>query len=316
MKIVYSPDYKLHNPPKEIYDDVKEDYSEKPERIDSILKTLREKNIGEIIEATKFPDEEIDALHHPAYREFLKTRSEKLSSDEILYPSYFITDTYIAITPGTYTAAKSAVDTSLTATHLIMDGERLVYALTRPPGHHAEERSMGGYCFFNNAAIAANLLSEEGKVAILDIDFHHGNGTQNMFYERDDVVYLSIHADPKVKYPYKSGFVDEIGRGRGEGFNRNYPLPLGTGDAEYMQVLKHAIEDIQIYKPDYLVLSAGFDTFEFDPIGGFRLTVPFYEEIGKEIKKLNIPTLVIQEGGYAIDALGDMAHSLLKGLYV
>lgn len=313
-KIIYSSAFKKHNPPFEIYDDVKEDYSEKPERIESILKSLREENIGEIVEATSFPDEEIEMLHHPVYRKFLKHRSEKLKPDEILYPSYFITDTYIAITPGTYTAAKSAVDTALTGVQQVLNGERLVYALTRPPGHHAEERSMGGYCFFNNAAIAANALSEEGTVAILDIDFHHGNGTQNMFYERDDVVYLSIHADPAVKYPYKSGFVDEIGKNKGEGFNKNYPLPLGVGDMEYKQILLHAIEDIRTYNPDYLVVSLGFDTYEKDPIGGFKLTLPFYEEMGAEIKKINLPTLIIQEGGYNIDDLGKMAVSFLKGI--
>ncbi|MBP9814922.1 MAG: histone deacetylase family protein [Candidatus Levybacteria bacterium] len=314
LPIIYSDKHKLHAPPLEIYDDLKEEYSEKPERIEAIHKKLTEEHFGEFISPLEFPEEVIKSMHHRAYVDFLSTRSRNLKEGEVLYPSYFITDTYIAVTPGTYTAAVESVNIALTGAQKVLNGEKLVYSLCRPPGHHAEERSMGGYCFFNNASIAADMMSKKGRVAILDIDFHHGNGTQNMFYERSDVLYVSIHADPALKYPYKTGYLDEVGKGIGLGFNKNYPLPLETGDAEYLPVLRRALQEVQSFNPDYIVLSAGFDTYEKDPIGGFKLTVPFYEAIGQEIKALNISTLVVQEGGYAVDALGDMARNLLKGL--
>lgn len=314
LPIVYSDKHKLHAPPLEIYDDSKEEYSEKPGRIESIHKKLTEERFGEFVSPVEFPLDHIKSMHHRAYVDFLKARSEGLKEGELLYPSYFITDTYIAVTPGTYEAAVESVNIALTGAQKVLDGEKLVYSLCRPPGHHAEERSMGGYCFFNNASIAADMMSKKGRVAILDIDFHHGNGTQNMFYERSDVLYVSIHADPALKYPYKTGYVDEVGKEAGLGFNKNYPLPLETGDAEYLPVLKRALQEIQSFNPDYIVLSAGFDTYEKDPICQFKLTIPFYKTIGEEIKALNKPTLVIQEGGYAVDALGDIAYNLLQGL--
>lgn len=314
LPIIYSNKHKLHVPLYEIYDDVKEEYSEKAARIETIKEKLEQEHAGQFIAPSEFSLDHVKKIHHYAYIDFLNKRSNLLKENEVLYPSYFITDTYIAVTPGTYEAAIESVNIALTGAQKILEGEKLVYSLCRPPGHHAEERSMGGYCFFNNAAIAANFMSQKGKVAILDIDFHHGNGTQQIFYERSDVLYVSIHADPKEKYPYKTGFIDEMGRGIGEGFNINYPLPLGITDSDYMPVLKDALSKITEFNPELIVVSAGFDTYEKDPIGGFKLTIPFYEAIGQEIKTLNISTLVVQEGGYAVDALGDMAYNLLKGL--
>lgn len=314
MKIVYSPKHKQHSPPFEIYDDVKEEYAEKPEGIETIYNFLRQKGVGSVISPGSFSMDNIRKLHHPAYIDFLKKRSGQLRKGEILYPSYFITDTYIAVTSGTYNAAIESVNIVLTGATGILDGEKLAYSLCRPPGHHAEERSMGGYCFFNNAAIAANVLSKTEKVAILDIDFHHGNGTQNAFYERSDVLYVSLHADPRFKYPYKTGFAEEKGKGKGLGFNINYPLKLKTGNKEYLETLKKALRDIAEFNPKYLVVSLGFDTYEHDPICDFKLTIPFYEEIGAEIKTLNKPTLLVHEGGYAVDALGEIAYNFLKGL--
>jgi acetoin utilization deacetylase AcuC-like enzyme len=175
---------------------------------------------------------------------------------------------------------------------------------------------MGGYCYFNNAAIAADYLSKKGKVAILDIDFHHGNGTQHIFYDRSDVLYVSLHADPLVKFPYISGFSDEQGRGDGKGFNKNYPLPLGTTEETYEKTLKKALEDIKKFSPDTLVVSCGFDTYIDDTWGGFKLTIPFYETIASQIKSLGVSTLVLQEGGYKVDALGKIAYSFWKGLQI
>lgn len=314
MKIIYSDKHVKHNPPFEIYDGVYEAYAEKPERIMSIFNFLKEKRAKDIYPPDNFPINHILDIHHKEYVSFLKNRSAKLSSKEILYPSYFIRDTYTPVTPKTYEAATSSVDVALTGAKYVLKGEGLVYSLCRPPGHHAENKTMGGYCYFNNAAIAANYLSKHGKVAILDIDFHHGNGTQQIFYDRNDVLYISIHADPKFKFPYSSGFEDEKGRGEGLGYNKNYPLPLGTTDEEYLEILKKTLKDIKDFSPKFLIVSAGFDTYEKDPIGGFKLTIPFYKVIGRQINSLELPTLVIQEGGYAVDALGEIAYSFLQGL--
>lgn len=314
IKIIYSDKHLGHSPPYEIYDGIKESYAEKPERVVSIVNYLKEKGTKEIYPPSSFPIDHILEAHHKEYVSFLKKRSSGLSSDRVLYPSYFIMDTYTPIVAKTYEAAKSSVDVALTGAKYIFDGEKLVYSLCRPPGHHAEDKTMGGYCYFNNAAIAANYLSKHGKVAILDIDFHHGNGTQNIFYDRNDVLYISMHADPRFKFPYGSGFEDEKGRGGGLGYNKNYPLPLGTTDNQYLETLQRTLKDIEDFDPKFLVISAGFDTYEKDPIGGFKLTVPFYKTIGENTKSLNVPTLVVQEGGYAIDALGEIAYNFLQGI--
>jgi|SRR3989344_16524 len=311
--IIYSDKHLNHNPPYEIYDGIKESYAEKPERVLSIVNFLK-KNGLKIVSPSNFSDDYIGEVHHKEYIHFLKKGSASLAKNKVLYPSYFIMDTYTPIVAKTYEAARSSVDVALTGAKAILDGERLAYSLCRPPGHHADSKTMGGYCYFNNAAIAANYLSKYGKVAILDIDFHHGNGTQDIFYDRSDVLYISIHADPKFKLPYSSGFTDEKGRGEGFGFNKNYPLALGTTDDQYLEVLQQTLRDIRDFDPKFLVVSAGFDTYEKDPIGGFKLTSPFYEVIGKNINSLKLPTLIIQEGGYAIDALGKIAYSFFQGL--
>ncbi|HUD44672.1 MAG TPA: histone deacetylase family protein [Patescibacteria group bacterium] len=313
MKIIYTDIQKKHNPIYEIYDGVKESYAEKKERITSIVSALKENNYTDFISPHHFPLSNITSLHHIAYFNFLSNRTKKIKEGEELYPSYFIMDTYTPLTKYTFEAAMASANVALTGAELILNGEKICYSLCRPPGHHAEERSSGGYCYFNNAAIAANYLSSQGRVAILDIDYHHGNGTQHFFYERNDVLYVSLHADPNLKFPYNSGFVDEIGKGKGEGFNKNYPLPLNISNIEYANILKRALKDIRDYKPNFLIVSAGFDTYEKDPIAGFALTIPFYKEIGQIISSLTMPKLIIQEGGYNIDDLGRIVVSFLKG---
>lgn len=315
MNIIYSPDHLQHNPPFEIYDGVKESYAEKAERVEVIVDALRKNQVGRIVSPKVFPQKHILAIHHPAYLTFLKTRSEKLAKDQVLFPSDFIHDTYAPIVAGTFDAAKTSANIALTGAEMLQHGEQIVYSLCRPPGHHAEERAMGGYCYFNNAAIAAEHLSQYGSVAILDIDFHHGNGTQHAFYSRRDVLYVSLHADPKVKFPYATGFSNEQGEGVGFGYNHNFPLPLGTGNTEYLRVLRKALKIVQTFTPRFLLVSAGFDTYEKDPICGFGLTIPFYEEMGHGIAKLGLPTLIIQEGGYYVADLGKIALSFLKGMH-
>lgn len=314
MKIIYSNKHTGHSPRYEIYDGKLEPHAEKAERITAIVKTLKQDERMKFYSADHFPLEHLYKIHQREYVAFLRKKSAALKASRILYPSYFIMDTYTPITCKTYEAARSAVDVALTGAHDIVKGERIVYALCRPPGHHAEYKTMGGYCYFNNAAIAANYLSKQGKVAILDIDFHHGNGTQSIFYNRSDVLYISIHADPHAKFPYSSGFASEQGSGEGLGFNKNYPLSLGVINKQYLSILQKALRDIQIFNPSFLVVSVGFDTYEKDPIGGFKLTIPFYQRIGREISKLQLPTLIVQEGGYNIEDLGKIALSFLTGI--
>ncbi len=314
IPIIYSPKHREHNPPYELYDGVRESYAEVPDRIESIVESLKSIRFGNFKNPLSFPLHHILAVHDLEYVRFIKNRSKGLKKSELLFPSYFINDTYAPLTRGTFSAAKSSADTALTGADRLLRGDQIVYALTRPPGHHAEPSRMGGYCYFNNAAIAAQYLSGKGKVAILDIDFHHGNGTQSIFYDRSDVLYVSLHADPRQKFPYYSGFANETGRGGGIGYTKNYSLRLGTGNRVYRSVLLNAIEEIRKYNPKYLIVSAGFDTYEHDPIGGFRLTMPFYETIGKDISSLNLPTLIIQEGGYHVKDLGEMAVRFLKGI--
>lgn len=314
VKIIYSDKHVVHNPPYEIYDGVYEPYEEKPERILSIVRFLSENGIEKFYTPSKFSIKYIYDVHHKEYVRFLKNRSGNLPQGKILYPSYFIMDTYTPIAQKTYEAARSSVDVALTGAKYILDGDRLVYSLCRPPGHHADNKTMGGYCYFNNAAIAVNYLSKHGKVAILDIDFHHGNGTQNIFYDRCDVLYVSIHADPRFSFPYSSGFRDEEGKGEGVGYNKNYPLSLGTTDSQYLRILRKTLKNIKDFNPKFLVISAGFDTYEKDPIGGFKLTIPCYRIIGENIKSLDLPILIVQEGGYAVGSLGKMAYNFLQGI--
>lgn len=311
MKVIYSQDHLRHDPQYEIYDGQPTPYAEKPARLEVIKKALQSDKRFTFIQPKDFGTRYIDDVHQAEYTDFLKSRSQTLAPGDILYPSYFITDTYAPVVQGTFSAAKTSADIALTGADLLLAGETNAYSMCRPPGHHAEYKSMGGYCYFNNAAIATDYLSAHGRVAILDIDFHHGNGTQNIFYNRADVLYVSIHGDPRGVYPYSSGFRDEQGVGEGVGYTVNYPLPAGTGNQEYAAMLTQALGDVLQFAPDFLVVSAGFDTFEHDPICNFKLTTPFYGVIGGQIAALNIPTLIVQEGGYDVAHLGMIAHTFL-----
>ena len=219
-------------------------------------------------------------------------------------PGAWCFDTATPMVAGTWGAAMAAADIALTAADLVVGGARAAYALCRPPGHHAGPGYYGGFCFLNNAAVAARALGRLGKVAVLDVDFHHGNGTQEIFWTDAGVQYVSLHGDPDVHYPYFTGGADETGADAGAGTTRNFPLPDGTGDEEYLAALELACEAVDGFGPDVLVVSLGFDTFKADPIGGFRVTTQGYAAIGERIAQLGRPALVVQEGGYAIDALG------------
>ncbi|MFW2335148.1 histone deacetylase family protein, partial [Ilumatobacter sp.] len=204
----------------------------------------------------------------------------------------------------------------LTTADLVLGGEAAAYGLCRPPGHHAARAAYGGYCFFNNAAVVAHHLASStgSKVAVLDVDYHHGNGTQQIFYDRDDVQFVSLHGDPVRAYPYLTGFRDERGAGSGAGTTSNYPLPQRMEDDDYLDALTAACADVSSFGADIVVVSLGLDTYHDDPISDLALTADGFERCGAMIRELGLPTVVLQEGGYATDELGENARRWLHGV--
>jgi len=357
MITIFSPDHALHNAPHEFLDGKLIPPHESPMRVQMILEALERAGIRPIQPPRAFDIDPIRAVHNDDYLAYLAQAYERWvaaggdaaavlpstlavrwmsrrSVGPLVAPGYYSFDLSAPIVAGTYRAARAAADAALTGAALLLEGQPLAYALCRPPGHHAGRDLYGGYCYLNNAAIAAQYLAignwgsgtgsapnsqspipnSQSRVAILDIDFHHGNGTQQIFYDRDDVLFVSIHADPVREYPYFAGYADERGAGAGAGFNLNFPLEAGVTNARYLAVLEQALAAIADFAPRFLVLSAGFDTFGGDPIGDFALTADAYPLIGRQIAMLGLPTLVVQEGGYAVAALGENAAGLLGGL--
>jgi acetoin utilization deacetylase AcuC-like enzyme len=254
-----------------------------------------------------------DVFYRPALRTSMGEAREPTAIEGRL--GWWCFETTTPLTEGTYAAARGAVDTALTATALVLGGERAAYGLCRPPGHHATTGLYGGYCFFNNAAIAAHhVASTTGtKVTVLDVDYHHGNGTQEIFYERDDVQYVSLHGDPARAYPYTVGYADERGAGRGRGATLNLPLAAGTDDDAYHAVLADACAAIAAFGPSLLVVSLGVDTFVNDPICDLALTTDGYARCGALVGSLGLPTVLLQEGGYDVAALGANVRAWLTG---
>ena len=224
-------------------------------------------------------------------------------------------DSGTPICAGTWAAAKAGADAAATAAHWLSQGERAAFVATRPPGHHAGPDFMGGYCFLNNAAVAAQALRNAGaaRVAILDVDYHHGNGTQAIFYARPDVQFVSLHGDPRTEFPFFLGHADETGEGAGAGFNLNLPLPAGTTADAWFAALATGEQRIRDFRPDALVLSLGLDTFEQDPISKFKLSSDDFRRLGSRVASLGLPTVFVLEGGYAVEALGRNAVNVLDG---
>ncbi len=295
MKIFYSETHRQHDPAFELFDGgLRVPYLENPDRMDRILSALRQVDWTEIIEPDDFGLDPIHAVHDREYVDFLASAwTEWLATDpkdsSTLLPAtfalrrqpqkpksllgragYYMMDLSACIVEGTYKAALSSANCALSAAQAVANGERSAFGLCRPPGHHAGKDYAGGYCFINNASVAANWLSSKGHVAVLDIDYHCGNGTQDIFYDRDDVFTVSIHADPDYEYPYFIGHADERGRGRGFGFHHNFPLQKDTDDAGYLAVLENALRFIREFKPAYLVISAGMDIYADDPLGTIK----------------------------------------------
>ncbi len=309
-------------------------YVESPVRIRSILREIEPTGLFLAVPPEDFPEKHIRAVHAADYLEYFKRVCKSLEPGKSVYPyvfpvrnaarppkelavraGYYCIDTFTPLNQNAYLAAKRSVDCALTAADQLLAGFPLAYALVRPPGHHAESRVFGGFCYFNNGAIAANYLSRFGKVAILDIDYHHGNGQQEIFYRRGDVLTVSVHGHPSFAYPYFSGFEDEHGEGEGEGANINFPLPEHLETEAYLKTLEKALRRIAAFKPANLVVSLGLDTAKGDPTGTWNLTAKDFERVGKLIGTLGLQTLVVQEGGYKNRGIGTNARHFFVGLW-
>jgi len=227
---------------------------------------------------------------------------------------YYCIDTFTPINRNAFPAAKRAVDCVLTAADKILEGRRAAYALVRPPGHHAERRSFGGFCYFSNAAVGAHYLSRIGRVAIIDVDYHHGNGQQDIFYNRADVLTVSIHGDPDFAYPYFTGFADERGEGPGEGYNLNIASPEKQNGEQFREALGTAIAAVKEFDPAFVVIALGLDPAKGDPTGTWSLGPKDFLANGRMLGKLQLPTLVVQEGGYRTRTLDKNARKFFQGL--
>ena len=336
MIVVQSPLHARHDGGMELHRGALVPSFESPDRVDHILRAVSGK--WPCIEPRPHAEAELHTVHDPAYVEFLRTaytRWQADGRDGSMLPSgfparslrqdrvpdgingamgYYAFDAGTPIVAGTWEAAFAAARCALTAAALVSEGARSAYALCRPPGHHAARSVYGGYCYLNNAALAAQALRDAGsaRVAILDIDYHHGNGTQDIFWARGDVHFTSIHGTPDTEYPYFLGYADETGVGEGAGCTRNFPLPRGTGWDTYAAALEEAMAGLRAFAPDALVVSLGVDAFEHDPISSFRLSSAHFADIGHRIAAAGWPTVLVQEGGYAVDDIGTNVVAVLS----
>ena len=308
-------------------------YVERPARVEILEQVLSETGLFDGIHHRSHGGRLLREVHDPDFVSYLKTVCEKLAPSRPVYPyvfpvrhperkpkelavraGYYCIDTFTPLDQNAYRAARAAVDVSLSGAQELLDGRPVAYSLCRPPGHHAGRRVFGGFCYFNNAAVAAQALSGEGKVAVLDIDFHHGNGTQDIFWARADVLTVSIHGHPNYAYPYFSGFTDEIGEGFGRGCNRNFPLPENAGEESYLSTLDRALDVTARFKPTFVIISLGYDTMTGDPTGSFALSTRTLQTIGTRLASLHRPLLIVQEGGYSLRNLRRGSTAFFRGI--
>jgi acetoin utilization deacetylase AcuC-like enzyme len=344
VPVFASDRHRLHDPEHEIEASALQLPFEHPGRAEAIRAALAADERFAISEPPPTGTTPIEAVHDPGLVQFLSSAWEEYQRD--VHPAHDVVpdvfalpglragmgpavepdpvgarlgwwcfETTTPLTAGTYEAARSAVDCALAATDAVLAGAPLAYGLCRPPGHHAAASLYGGYCFFNNAAIAAvhAVGATGGRVAVLDVDYHHGNGTQQIFYERDDVTFVSLHGDPARAYPYHTGHADETGAGRGSGSTCNLPLPAGVDDDAYLAALERALAAIDVADPALVVVSLGVDTYVADPMCDLAVTTDGFLRMGAAVAALGRPLVVLQEGGYADDALGANVSAWLTG---
>ncbi len=344
MRIFLNPRHARHAGRQEMFRGRLVPCHEVPGRLEHVLAELARRPVGEVLEATEVDEAVLERVHAPRYLAFLRTAwdqwtaldpaNAELDALPSTWPvrgfrrdvepvnfsarlGLYSFDAGTPLTAGTWEAARAGAACAVAAADAVLDpqGPRAAFALTRPPGHHAGHDFLGGYCFLNNAALAAQRLRDRGagRVAVLDVDFHHGNGTQSLFYDRADVLTVSIHGDPRTEYPFFLGHADERGDGEGEGFNLNLPLPSGTGFEAWRAALHAGLERIASFGADALVVALGVDTFEGDPISGFRLASADYLQLGRDLAQAGLPTAFTLEGGYAVAAMGVNVVNVLEG---
>lgn len=338
METIYSDNHKLRDAQTELYGGQLVYPFERPSRLDYIHARLTEVGLGPISAPDSFGMAPILAVHDAAYVAFLQSAWDRWQAAGFegeaianAWPArrmvqtcpthidgqlgYYALAAETSITQGTWKAALSSAHVALTGAERVRAGAQSCFALCRPPGHHAAKDLYGGYCFLNNAAIAAQHLRDKGmaRVAILDVDFHHGNGTQDIFYDREDVLFVSLHGAPEHAFPYFLGYANETGTGAGEGFTLNLPMPPGTGFDIWRTALATALERVAEYAPDALIVSLGVDSFETDPISFFKLTSPDFTIMGADIAAAGLPTLFVMEGGYDIAEIGINTVNVLEG---
>lgn len=348
MKIFHNTRHAEHAGRQEMFRGRLVDCHEVPQRLQHVLDELARRPVGTLAQpAADLPlDAALRRVHRADYLDFLASAwSDWIAMDPgnaaldalpsvwpLAQPYAFRTDApplnfaarlgqyaFDSGTPlmaGSWAAAREGAACALAAAQAVLAGERAAMALTRPPGHHAGPAFMGGYCFINNGAVAVQALRDGGlqRVAVLDVDYHHGNGTQTIFYERSDVFTVSIHGDPRTEYPFFLGHADERGAASGEGFNLNRPLPRGTGFEDWFATLQNALQAVADFAPQALVVPLGLDTFEGDPISGFKLRSADYLQLGRAIAQLGLPTVLTFEGGYAVAEVGVNTVNVLEGL--
>lgn len=339
MKTVFTERHRLRNSKTELYGGTLVRPFECPERIEFITAELDKRGLADYVEPSDYGMDPVLAIHDAGFVDFLSKAWQlwvdsgyKGEAIPTVWPSrslpvdripkqidgllgYYALAGETSISEGSWEAALASKDVALTAADLVMNGDRAAFALCRPPGHHASTSQFGGYCFLNNAAIAANHMRGKGaaRVAILDVDFHHGNGTQEIFYERDDVLFVSLHGDPVDAFPHFLGYADETGAGAGKGFTANFPLPVAAPYAVWSVALDEGLKRIADFGADALVVSLGVDTFEKDPISFFKLRSQDFTDYGMRIAGANLPTLFVMEGGYAVEEIGINTVNVLDG---
>ena len=336
MKFTYSPLHRQHAPEEITVRGQLVQNLESPARAEALLAELLSKG-HEQITPQAWDRQWIDAVHDAGYLDFLSTAHARWralpNATPLIHPhafahyssrrrpdsiqgqvGYYLAGGSSPVAEGTWEAALGSAHTALEAAKLVLDGEREAYALCRPPGHHAYADFGGGFCYLNNVAIAANYLAKQlGNVAILDIDTHHGNGTQSIFYERGDVHFVSVHGDPNVLFPFYAGYADERGEGEGAGHNLNLPLPLKSEDPAWLAAIDTGMASILAYQPKALLVSLGFDPFKGDPSSDLAVSTEGFRGAGERIGAYRGPVVLIQEGGYLVDKLGENLDAFLEG---